>query len=107
MDYSYSYKMAYSVPIFDVVHYGMWRCLFLIFSIIVNLDMPIIKHVCFSGTVCIIQNMNQNRLTLRFITPHYLIIDKKKQNKKKKKTHTHTKKQQKTQSDTNILCCSK
>ena len=56
MDYAYSYKMAFSVPMF--VHNRMLRCLFLIISIIANLAMPIIKHVCLLFTVCIIQNMN-------------------------------------------------
>ena len=44
--------------------------------------MPIIKQVCFLFTVCIIQNMNQNRLILRYIASHNLILNKKTQSGK-------------------------
>ena len=38
-----------------------------------NLDMPISKHASFLFTVCIAQNINQNRLIVRYKTPHNLI----------------------------------
>ena len=63
-------KMAYDVPMFDDL--CIIGCLLLISSVIANLDMSISKHVCFLFTVCITQNINQNRLTLHYITPHNL-----------------------------------